>query len=158
MSVPDAVFSKDRVYRYILVREWEKSKPTIMFVGLNPSTADELNDDPTVRRLIGYAKRWGYGRLIVVNAFAYRATYPKNLFSYNEPVGPENDLWIKKASREADISVLAYGNLAKNLGRHEEILNIVDNPYCIKVSKIGLPMHPLYLKYTDKPLKFEKFK
>ncbi len=76
----DAELSKCRAYRYALWRTWDESKPFAMFVGLNPSTADELEDDPTIRRCINFSKLWGYGGLCMVNLFAYRATDPTALF------------------------------------------------------------------------------
>lgn len=76
----DAELSKCRTYRYALWRTWDESKPFAMFVGLNPSTADELEDDPTIRRCINFSKLWGYGGLCMVNLFAYRATDPTALF------------------------------------------------------------------------------
>lgn len=150
----DAIFSKDRIYRYVLVREWDKGKPAVMIIGLNPSTADETKDDPTIRRCIGFAKNWGYGKLIVTNAFGFRATHPKDLLAFKKPVGKENDFWIKKMASGADKVVLAYGNHARHKNRHEQILKFIKNPHCIKVTKAGLPSHPLYLRYTRSPLTF----
>ena len=125
----EAIFSKDRVHRYLLIREWDLQKPILMFIGLNPSTADETNDDPTVRRFIGYAKRWGYGKIYVTNAFAFRATDPQDLFSSKDPLGPENDFWIKKISPNADKVILAYGNHGNFLNRHDKILSLIKNHF-----------------------------
>ena len=157
MFLTDAIFSEDRIYRYVLVRKWDECKPSLMIVGLNPSTADETKDDPTIRRCIGFAKRWGYGKLYVTNLFAFRAIHPKSLFICENPIGIKNDFWIKKTSNKVDKVVLAYGNLGINKNRHEEIMKIIDNPYCIKISKVGLPMHPLYSKYTNHPLNFKNY-
>ena len=82
-----AEFSKDRKYRYRLWREWNKTKPAVLFVMLNPSTADELVLDSTVSRCLSFAKEWGYGRLEVANLFALRATDPKELNKVEDPVG-----------------------------------------------------------------------
>lgn len=154
MIVSDAVFSKDRIHRYTLVRVWDEEKPSIMIMGLNPSTADETKNDPTVRRFIGFAKKWGYGSLYVTNMFAFRATYPEDLYKAEDPVGPENDYWIRKISSIADLVVLAYGNHGAYRNRHEEILKMVKNPYCIKITKMNLPIHPLYTGYTEEPIPF----
>ena len=158
MHKSSAIFSKDRVYRYVLIREWDSRKPSLMFIGLNPSTADEEKDDPTIRRIMGFAKKGGYEKIYVTNIFAFGATYPKDLFSNKNPVGFDNDLWIKNISKEVEKVILAYGNLGKKFDRPNEILKLIESPYCIKISKTGYPMHPLYLEYTNKPLKFEKFK
>ena len=149
-----AVFSEDRIHRYVLVREWDLNKPSLMVVSLNPSTADEKKNDPTVRRCIGFAKKWGFGKLIMTNIFAFRATLPEDLFNSKNPVGNKNDYWLKKLSKKADKVLLAYGNHGKFRNRHDEILKIINNPYCIKKSKTGMPMHPLYLKYTKKPVSY----
>lgn len=149
-----AVFSEDRKHRYVLIREWDLNKPSLMVVSLNPSTADEKKNDPTVRRCIGFAKKWGFGKLIMTNIFAFRATLPEDLFNSKNPIGNKNDYWLKKLSKKADKIVLAYGNHGKFKNRHNEILKIIDGPYCIKKSKTGMPMHPLYLKYTKKPIRY----
>jgi hypothetical protein len=94
-----AVFSTCRRYRYVLRRIWDRSTPPAMFVGLNPSTADEVKDDPTVRRCIGYAKRWGFGGLIMTNIFAFRSTDPNALVELDDPVGPRNDAWLRRLQR-----------------------------------------------------------
>ena len=72
----DAVLSEDRKYRYLLSRNWDDTKPTVLFIGLNPSTADEKEDDPTINKCISYAKSWGYGKVLMANLFAFRSTNP----------------------------------------------------------------------------------
>ena len=72
--IKDAILSEDRKYRYILSRTWDETKPTVLFIGLNPSTADEKTDDPTIRKCINYAKCWGYGKILMANLFAFRNT------------------------------------------------------------------------------------
>lgn len=155
MIKSDAIFSKDRLHRYVLIRMWDLKKPSLMIISLNPSTADEKINDPTIQRCIGFAKKWGFGKLFVTNLFSFRATFPKDLFNSKNPVGVENDYWIKKLSKKVNKIVLAYGNNGKFKKRHEKILKMIDNPYCIKKSKTGFPMHPLYLKYTKKPIKYQ---
>ena len=150
----DAIFSEDKVHRYVLTREWDLDKPSIMIIALNPSIADEKIDDPTIRRCIGFARQWGFGKLFVANLFSFRATFPKDLFNSHNPVGNKNDYWLKKLAKDVDKVVLAYGNRGKFKNRHNEILKIIDNPYCIKKLKTGMPSHPLYLKYTKKPVKY----
>ena len=91
-----AILSADRKYRYVLTRIWDETKPTVVFIGLNPSTADEEVDDKTIRKCIGYAKRWGYGKLIMVNLFAFRSTDPSMLKRDGRSSWPDNDSYIQK--------------------------------------------------------------
>lgn len=86
-----AKLSDCRTYRYELWRTWDESKPYAMFIGLNPSTADETEDDPTIRRCINFAKTWGYGGLCMTNLFAYRATQPEDMKRASDPIGNKND-------------------------------------------------------------------
>jgi len=151
----NAIFSEDKMHRYALIREWDLDKPSLMIISLNPSTADEKTNDPTIRRCIGFAKKWGFGKLFVTNLFAFRATFPKDLFESRNPIGNKNDYWLKKLSKEVDTVLLAYGNHGKFKDRHNEILKLIKNPFCIKISKTGMPMHPLYLKYTEKPISYQ---
>ena len=149
-----ASFSSCRKYRYSLSRIWDKQKKFVLFIGLNPSTADEKVDDPTIRRCVNYAKKWGYGGFIMVNLFAYRATLPSNLKKVKYPVGRDNDKYIVKLSKKADITVAAWGNNGNLYNRDKHVLSLVPNLMCLKVNKSGQPAHPLYLK---KDLKLTKF-
>lgn len=92
--IKDTIFSPCREYRYTLYREWAPGDKVVMFIGLNPSTADEVNNDPTVRRCINYAKQWGYTGMYMTNIFAYRATDPNVMKAHPEPVGAENDHYL----------------------------------------------------------------
>ena len=98
----DTTWSPDRSHRYFLRRPaglLEQDKPVIAFILLNPSTADEVKDDPTVAKCRRYAAGWGYGEVIVLNAFAYRATDPKNMKAHADPVGPDNDRTILETAQ-----------------------------------------------------------
>ncbi len=149
-----AFISEDKKYRYSLTRIWDKNLDIVLFIGLNPSTADEKVNDPTIRRLIGYARRWGYGGMFVCNLFAFRTPYPNELFKAKHPIGPENDGHIVELMKRSRKTVLVYGNHGNKLNRHSELLKIIHEPFCIKISKSKMPMHPLYLKYTDRPIKY----
>lgn len=140
----DAEFSECRKYRYALWRTWDDAKPYAMFIGLNPSTADEVNDDPTITRCINYAKEWGYGGLCMTNLFAYRATEPNEMMLVAEPIGLENDDWLKKLAKDAGVIVAAWGNNGAYLGRSSEILAVLPNLKCLKKNQTGEPAHPLY--------------
>ena len=141
----DAILSEDRIYRYALWRIWDNTQPNVMFIGLNPSTADETEDDPTIRRCIGFAKSWGYGGLIMANIFAYRATEPEIIKSAKDPIGPENDKWLLKLIQEAPLVIGAWGNHGKFKGRGRAVMDSIPNLYCLKMNGTGHPAHPLYL-------------
>ena len=150
----NAIFSDCRKYRYALSRTWNGKKKTILFIGLNPSTADEKIDDPTIRRCINYAQNWGYGSLLMVNLFAYRATMPSELKNVKNPIGNDNDLHIIELSKKADIAVAAWGNEGTLLNRDKEVKKILPNLMCLKINKSGQPSHPLYQKKDLKLIKY----
>jgi hypothetical protein len=146
--IKTAILSSDNIYRYELSRIWDDEKPKILFIMLNPSTADEFVEDPTIRRIVNYAKDWGYGGVYVGNLYAFRSTDPKGLNSAEDPVGPENITHIQTLIGLVDKVVYAWGNERKE---PEWLKKIVTNPYCIDISKKGIPKHPLYLKKCLKP-------
>jgi len=150
----NAIFSDCRKYRYALSRTWNGKKKTILFIGLNPSTANEKIDDPTIRRCINYAQNWGYGSLLMVNLFAYRATMPSELKNVKNPIGNDNDLHIIELSKKADIAVAAWGNEGTLLNRDKEVKKILPNLMCLKINKSGQPSHPLYQKKDLKLIKY----
>ena len=150
----NATFSDCRKYRYALSRTWDGKKKTVLFIGLNPSTADEKIDDPTIRRCINYAQNWGYGSLLMVNLFAYRATIPNVLKDVKNPIGNDNNLHITELSKKADLAVAAWGNEGSLLNRDEDIKKIIPNLMCLKINKSGQPAHPLYQKKDLKLIKY----
>ena len=99
--IKGARFSDCRLYRYQLWRIWDEGRPYLNVIGLNPSTADETRDDPTIRRCIDYAKRWNYGGLFMTNIFAFRATLPAVMKKQVEPVGSDNDHWLIETAANA---------------------------------------------------------
>lgn len=146
-----ATFSADRVYRYRLSRIWRDDKPALMWLMLNPSTADESRDDPTIRRCIGYSMNWGFGGAIIHNLFAYRSTIPMELVSVwcTDPVGIENDAAISADAARCKV-VCAWGNNVIKLkltSRLESIRRVLDGAdlYYVKLTKSRQPQHPLYL-------------
>ena len=151
-SKSGAVFSDRRKYRYALWRMWDEKKPLGMIIGLNPSTADETGNDPTITRCISFARSWGYGAVCVTNLFGFRATAPSQLKAYHDPIGKENDAWVHEMAKEAAITVAAWGNHGKFLNRSLEIMPSLDQLHCIKMNKSGEPAHPLYLKSELKPV------
>ena len=151
-SKSGAVFSDCRMYRYALWRMWDGDKPLVMIIGLNPSTADEKLNDPTITRCISFARSWGYGGVCVTNLFGFRATSPTQLKAYHDPIGKENDAWVHEMAKGAAITVAAWGNHGKFLNRSLDILPSLDQLHCIKMNKSGEPAHPLYLKAELKPV------
>ena len=141
-----AIFSDCRTYRYTLKRVWNKSGPNVLFIGLNPSKADETIDDPTIRRCIKFARDWSFGSLSIVNLFAYCSHVPRDLLTAKDPIGPKNDLILKKLLAKHNKVVLVWGNNGSYMNRDEKVLKLIKNPFCLKINKNGAPAHPLYLK------------
>tara|TARA_R110002126_G_scaffold161549_12_gene309408 strand:+ start:3079 stop:3555 length:477 start_codon:yes stop_codon:yes gene_type:complete len=147
----DAVFSDCRKYRFALWRVWDEALPSVMFIGLNPSTADESANDPTLTRCIRYAQSWGYGGVCMANIFAFRATDPKVMMSVPDPVGADNDRWLLELSQSAGLVVAAWGNTGRYMGRSDHVRNLIPNLHCLKLNKSGEPAHPLYQKTQIQP-------
>lgn len=150
-----ALFSPCRRYRYRLWRYWDRSQPYLVFLMLNPSTADELTNDPTVERCERRARSMGYGGLEVVNIFAYRATDPAVMKAQDDPVGPDNNQAILDAVQAAGMVVCAWGMHGNYRGRGIEVRRLLNDhritPYCLRTGKDGQPGHPLYIGYDVLP-------
>ncbi len=135
-------------YRYRLWREWAGG-PRLLFVMLNPSTADDVEDDATIRRCYGFASRAGFGSLEVVNLYAYRATKPADLKAAGYPVGPTNDHHIADAVRDAGMVCVAWGANVAGLSRPGEVLTLLRDMgvhiKCLRITRSGYPQHPLML-------------
>jgi hypothetical protein len=144
----DAKLSGCRLYRYSLVRVWNEKLKSVVFIGLNPSTADEENDDRTIRRCIGFAERWGYGGIIMLNLFAYRATKPRDMMAFAQPIGEENDKYLKELCCGLDV-IAMWGNAGTYLNRDKSVLEMLPNIQCLGVTKAGCPKHILYLPYVS---------
>ena len=141
-------FSRCRNYRYSLKRAWmktEENKKQVLFIGLNPSTADSKSDDPTIRRCVKFASSWGFNAIEVVNLFSFQATYPRDLFEEEFPVGPRNDFWINQAYRLSALTIACWGSMGNYRNRSKNITSSLENLFCIKRNKDGTPSHPLYL-------------
>lgn len=149
-----AVFDVDREYRYGLWRTWDVDKPVVVWVMLNPSTADEEELDPTLRRCRDYSKRWGYGKMWIGNLFAVRSPDPSILKEHDEPVGPENDDLLNRMAEHADLIMVAWGAHGNYQDRDQEVLDLLgehDRPHCLGWTQDGLPVHPLYQPKTREP-------
>lgn len=147
-----AEFSPCRRYRYALWRTWETALPRVMFIGLNPSTADECLDDPTLRRCMRFARDWGYGGVCTANAFALRATDPKEMLAAKDPVGPDNDRWLIRLAGESALVVAAWGNHGAHLGRSSALRAMLPDLHCLAVNRSGEPAHPLYQPARRRPV------
>ena len=147
-----AVFSDCRLYRYTLRRRWS-SGVLGGFVMLNPSTADEFKNDPTIRRCMGFAMREGWGGLLILNLFAFRATDPKDMTNAADPVGVENDRFLIEASKEVDGPlVAAWGAHWLAVERSKAVVSMLSRPLaCLGTTAAGSPRHPLYVR-ADAPL------
>ena len=158
-SASGATFSSCRRWRYLLWRCWDKKKPVANFLMLNPSTADELQLDPSCARARGYAERWGYGALIVTNLFAWRATDPEVMKQAQEPVGRSNNQAILRAARQCGVLVCAWGNHGAHLGRAATVLANLRGAgvplHALKFTGQGEPAHPLYLPGTLRPVAWQ---
>lgn len=145
----------DGPYRYRLSRKWAEGD-RICFVMLNPSTADASEDDPTIRRCIGFAKALGAGSLEVVNLFALRATDPAELRKHPMPVGPQNMTHLMNAAFEAQMVICAWGAHAFARSRAIAVLDTLRGsglkPMCLRQTKSGAPSHPLYLPSSLRPV------
>lgn len=147
-----AVFSSDNHYRYCLWRCWEPDKDKALFIGLNPSTADASKNDPTIRRCISFAQGWGYGGVIVANLFAYKATYPTDLLKAKDPVGPDNNIWLSRLSKDAGITVACWGNHGQHQDRNHTVKQLLGDLHCLKINQSGEPAHPLYQPKSATPV------
>mgnify|MGYP002133234169 CR=1 FL=1 len=158
-EVSDATFSPCKVYRYSLTRGFDDG-PACNFLMLNPSTATATEDDPTIRRCIGFAKGWGYGVLYVTNLFALRATDPRELYKHAEPVGPDNDRCILTAATGSQLVVAAWGVHGAHRDRGADVARLIRKAgvklHCLGTTKDGHPRHPLYLPAALTPVAFDK--
>lgn len=151
-----AQFSDDRIYRYALWRTWNEGAGHVMFIGLNPSTADETQDDPTIRRCIGFAKSLGYGGIYMLNLFAFRATDPLVMKAATDPVGPANNDELRRYAESSSFIVAAWGCHGDYLKRDIWARMNLPNLHHLGLTKAGQPRHPLYLRADTKPMRYER--
>ena len=150
-----AVFSECRKYRYYLSRTWESQKASLVFIGMNPSTADEELDDRTTIKCITYAKSWGYGELIMLNLNAFVSSNPKELFNCKKPEGKDNWYWLVKTLAVHEKVILMWGNCPISVEKFSRLMDLIKQPLCFKQNKNGMPTHPLYLPLNLKPKAFQ---
>jgi len=150
-----ALYSDCESYRYALTRTWDEGGKRVLFVMLNPSTATEVQNDPTVERCERRARHLGFGAFRVTNIFAWRATDPRDMKAAIDPVGPENDPTLLSGAEWADQIIAAWGTHGAHLGRGSMVAKLLRQKnvplYHLGLSKHGHPKHPLYLPYTQQP-------
>lgn len=164
-----AVISPDGKYRYHLRRgQPGGSRRVATFVMLNPSTADHLVDDPTIRKCMGFARRWGCGEVRVVNLFAVRATDPRDMMAASDPVGEDNHMWVLRAvdatrdfytPEDEGLVVCAWGTHGAYMGQDQTVLGWIEGicrPMALGITKDGQPRHPLYVPYTTEIVPFTR--
>ena len=146
-----AIISKDGQHRYSLGRIWDEGLPQVLFIMLNPSTADAEKEDPTIRRCLRYAESWGYGGLWVGNLFSYRTAYPKML-SGKDNLTQLNLEHLEQMSQCTSQTICAWGN---GRGWPTYITDHFAELHYLDLSKNGTPKHPLYLKGSLRPVRYE---
>jgi len=153
-GISGAVFSdSNRGFRYALWRFWQPGGEKLLFIGLNPSTANDIKDDPTIRRLIGFAKAWGFGGLFTGNLFSLVTANPDVLWFSSSPEqsNDPNDIALKRMRELSAKVMVGWGNEGRNAGtRPGEVLALLGEPvFCIKTTKGGEPTHPLYMPLSS---------
>lgn len=160
-DVKGAEFDPERKYRFRLSREWDHRKPVVLFIMLNPSTADENVLDPTLTRCRKYAEAWGFGKMMVGNLWALRSTDPKALLTHPDPVGFGNIGHLVTMHEASALTVVGWGANVKHptLSQHAasvlQMLREVKPVYALRITKEGHPQHPLYLPGDLKPFRWE---
>lgn len=157
--ISSAIISECGKYRYRLTRIWDETLPKVIWLMLNPSTANGTEDDPTIRKCIGFAKRWGFGGIEVINCWAFRSSDPKQLYLQHDPFGQRNWEHIDEVCSESNLLIAAWGCEAvvrklnkAGLSAKDTLMQIM-NRHCalgidhLGISKTGNPYHPLMLSY-----------
>lgn len=165
-----AIMADNNTRRYLLTRRWGHSQSkALLFVGLNPSTANGERDDPTLRRLMRLAVAWEYGRLLVCNLFSLVSPHPNDLLGQPDLVGPDNDITIHAAVRESLMVLAGWGSWPGSVsrqrwpevaGRVEHVLKsglLGNEVYCLGQNADGSPKHPLYLPRGVKPAPYRPY-
>ncbi|MCU4651536.1 DUF1643 domain-containing protein [Roseibacterium sp. SDUM158016] len=151
-----AEYSDCELYRYTLTRVWDEGGARALFVMLNPSTATEVQNDPTVERCERRARALGFGAFRVLNIFAFRATDPRDMRAATDPVGPGNDAAILDSLPWADRVICAWGTHGAHLNRGPEVERLLRGAgaelFHLGLSKDGHPKHPLYIGYAVQPV------
>lgn len=154
LIIKGAAFSDCRKWRYALWRIWDKRFPLVMFIGLNPSTANEQGDDATIRRAIAIAKNLGYGGLYMMNLYAIVSRQPSYLKTCKDPLG-DNDKWLDKIAYKCGDIIYAWGNFPIAKERAAIVQKRYPNAKALIINKNGTPRHPLFVPVKIIPVKFK---
>lgn len=151
-----AIFSDCGNYRYVLWRKLGPGNRVCTFVGLNSSIAGAVDNDPTIRRCIAFAKRWGYDKVVMINLFGLCATDPTVMTSHQNPVGDMNDFWITEVAKVSEQIVFAWGNTGQHMNRNKIVEKMLSSQKlaCLGKNKSGSPKHPLYVAGDRKLIDF----
>lgn len=141
----DARFSDDRKFRFSLYREWDSAKPKVAFIGLNPSTANEITNDNTITKCAKIAANNGFGAFYMINLFTYVTAYPNELLTCGNPDYLADD-YIHNVTVNCSATVACWGAFKQNKERANVVLSKLINPLCLKINADGSPKHPLYCK------------
>ncbi|MCF6273604.1 MAG: DUF1643 domain-containing protein [Rhodobacteraceae bacterium] len=154
-AISEATYSDCEAYRYALTRVWDETGRKVLFLMLNPSTATEVQNDPTVERCERRARTLGFGAFRVCNIFAYRATDPRDMRAAKDPIGSANDTSIVEAIEWADEVVAGWGNHGAHLSRGQAVEALLKaqpkKPKHLGLTNSGHPKHPLYIAYKTQP-------
>lgn len=151
-----AIFSDDGRYRYALWRSWSQYKKPLMFIGLNPSTANQFMDDPTITRLIARAANDDFGGILAGNLYAYVSSDPRVLTQNDDVIGLENNDYLRQMIALAKVVLCAWGSFPAANKRANEVIGLVNDPFCLGVNHDGNPKHPLYIPYSQQLIKYSK--
>jgi hypothetical protein len=149
-----ALFSDQRDYRYALWRIWDNTLPKVMFIGLNPSTANENENDPTIRRVVSFARSWGYGGVFMMNLFPFVTPYPDVLQLHSVLESDKNEVGLNSFSKKAERIVFAWGNFKEAQEMAKKVIEMFPDAYCLGVNKNRSPKHPLYIAGSTRPVKY----
>ncbi len=154
-----AVYSDCEAYRYSLTRVWQPEGRRVAFIMLNPSTATEVQNDPTIERCEQRARRLGFGGFEVVNIFALRATDPRAMRATSDPEGADNGFFIEKAATDADMVIAAWGVHGAHRDQGPQMVTLLHTKghalHHLGLTKHGHPRHPLYLPYAAQPIRWD---
>lgn len=154
--IRDAVISPDRRYRYSLIRNWDALAKEIVFIGINPSTADANIDDHTVTKLIEMTRRYGYGGFKLLNLYAFRSTVCSELKKEKDPFGERNWEFLEKYVGKLKTIVFMWGKNDKDFGNvRERLIKLYPNALCFGHNEDGSPKHPLMLSYSTKLIRYD---
>lgn len=150
-----AEFSKDKKYRYCLWRIFDGSLPLVMYIGLNPSTANQYQNDNTISKLEKITRHNGFGGFYMMNLFAIVSHDPEVLKTAPDPLG-DNDGWIENIAPKCNKIVFAWGSFKEAKERAVDVIRMFEESYCLKQNKDGSPKHPLYCLDKTKIIPFNK--